>query len=76
MKTATTMDSAAVVALGAGHETTTPVPAASALLGKLRKALTNAIEWVTGTELARTRFLSQATDLPDLERRIDAWERA
>ena len=64
--------------LGAGHEIAPLVPKASALMGKLRKAVSRVTERVTGTDpkLARTRFLSQATDLPDLERRIDEWERA
>ncbi len=84
MKTTKTIPSAAAAAaaafdvFGAGHEIAPRGPAASALMGKLGKAVTHATEWVTGTdpELARTRFLAQATDLADLERRISAWERA
>ena len=79
MKTAKPIPSVAAFNVsGAGDETAPPVPEASALMEKLRKAVTQATEWVTDTDpaLARTRFLSEATDLTDLERRMDAWERA
>ena len=64
--------------LDAGHETTPRVPEASTLMGELRKALTHATQWVAGSdpELARDRFLSEATDPADLERRSVLWERA
>jgi len=78
MKTANTIASAAAFdVLGAGFEAAPRGPEASALMRKLREAVIDATEWVTGTdpEVARTRFLSQATDPADLERRIDAWER-
>jgi hypothetical protein len=79
MKITQTIPSAAAFdVLGAGHETAPRVPEASALMGELRKAVTHATQWVTGTdpELARARFLAEATDPADLERRIGAWERA
>lgn len=79
MKIANTLPSAADFdALGTGHQTTPRRPQASALTGKLRKAVTDATEWLTGAdpEIARARFLSQATDPADLERRLGAWERA
>jgi hypothetical protein len=65
-------------ALDAGHETTPRLPEGSTLMGELRKAVTQATEWVAGCdpELARARFLSEATDPADLERRAVLWERA
>ena len=79
MITAKTIPSVAdLEVLDAGHETTPRVPEASTLMGELRKAVTHATQWVTGLdpELARDRFLAEATDLADLERRSVDWERA
>jgi hypothetical protein len=54
------------------------VPEASTLMAELRKAVIHASQWVSGPypELARDRFLAEATDAADLERRSMAWERA
>lgn len=62
----------------ATHEAAPRVPEVSTLKGKLRKAVTQATQWVVGSnpELARNRFLAESTDLVDLERRSVAWERA
>lgn len=62
----------------AGHLTTHGVPDASTLMAELRKAVAHATQWVVGCdpEQARNRFLAEATDPADLERRIVAWERA
>lgn len=79
MKTSPTLPSAAVFdVLGAGRETAPRVPEASAPMEELRKAVTRVTQWVTGIdpELARARFLAEAADPADLERRIVAWERA
>jgi hypothetical protein len=64
--------------LDAGHETAPRVPEASTLMAELRKAVIHASQWVSGPdpELARDRFLAEATDAADLERRSMAWERA
>ena len=64
--------------LVAGRETTPRVPEASTLMAELRKAVIHAGQWVSGPdpELARDRFLGEATDPADLERRSMAWERA
>ena len=64
--------------LHAGHRTTSRVPEASTLMADLRKAVTHATQWVAGPspEEARDRFLGEATDPADLERRSVAWERA
>ena len=78
MKTAQTIASvAAVDDLSAGHETVLSVPRASTLTAKLRQAVAHVTEWVTdgSPQKARTRFLCEATDLADLERRSDAWDR-
>lgn len=79
MITAKTIPSVAnLEVLDAGHETTPRVPEASTLMEELRKAVTHATQWVAGfdPDLARDRFLGEATDPADLERRIVAWERA
>ncbi|MDM0064989.1 hypothetical protein [Variovorax sp. J31P207] len=62
----------------AGHETTPRMPEASTLMAELRKAVVHASQWVAGPdpELARDRFLGEAKDPADLERRSIAWERA
>jgi hypothetical protein len=64
--------------LDAGREATPRVPDASTLMEELRKAVTLASRWMAGPdpELARDRFLGEATDPADLERRSIAWERA
>jgi hypothetical protein len=64
--------------LDLGHATPPLVPGASALMGELRKAVTLAAQWVGGSnpEMTRDRFLAEATDPADLERRSIAWERA
>jgi len=64
--------------LDPGHETAPRVPEASTLMAELRKAVIHASQWVSGPdpELARDRFLAEATDAADLERRSMAWERA
>jgi hypothetical protein len=64
--------------LDAGHETTPRMPEASTLMAELRKAVVHASQWMSGPdpELARDRFLGEATDPADLERRSMAWERA
>ena len=64
--------------LDAGRETPPRVPQAATLMEELRKAVTLATQWMTGPdpELARDRFLGEATDPADLERRSMAWERA
>ncbi|MDN8618965.1 hypothetical protein [Variovorax ginsengisoli] len=64
--------------LDAGRQTTLRVPEASTLMAELRKAVIHASQWVSGPdpELARDRFLGEATDPADLERRSMAWERA
>jgi len=79
MITAKTIPSVAnFEALDAGNETTPRVPEASTLMAELRKAVIHASQWVSGPdpELARDRFLGEATDPADLERRSMAWERA
>ena len=79
MITASTIPSVAnFEILDAGHETTPRVPEASTLMAELRKAVTHATQWVAGPDpaLARDRFLGEATDPADLERRSAAWERA
>ncbi|MGJ7489319.1 hypothetical protein [Variovorax sp. ZT4R33] len=65
-------------AADAGHEPALRIPEASTLMADLRKAVAQATEWVAGSdpELARNRFLSEATDPADLECRSVAWERA
>ena len=62
----------------ASHEATPRVPDTSTLMGQLRKAVTHATQCVVGSnpELGRDRFLAEATDVADLERRSVAWERA
>lgn len=62
---------------GVRKKTAPRTPGASALLmGKLRKTMARAGQWVTGVdpEMARARFLAEATDPADLERRVGAWE--
>lgn len=79
MNTAKTIPSVAnFEVLDAGHEATPRVPEISTLIEELRKALTQATQWMTGSdpEGARDRFLGEATDPADLERRSMAWERA
>jgi len=58
------------------RETGPSAPEVSSLKGKLRKTMARAWRWVTGVEpgLARARFLAEATDLADLERRARALE--
>jgi hypothetical protein len=78
INTSTIPSVASLEVLDAGHETTPRVPEASTLISELRKAVIHASQWVAGSdpELARARFLSEATDPADLERRMVAWERA
>jgi hypothetical protein len=79
MITAQTIPSVASLdVLDARHETTPRLPEASTLMGELRKAVTLATQWMAGSdpELARDRFLGEATDPADLERRMVDWERA
>ncbi|MGJ7498518.1 hypothetical protein ACSFA8_26155 [Variovorax sp. RT4R15] len=79
MITAKTIPSVASLEfLDAGHETTPRVPEASTLMTELRKAVIHATQWVAGSdpEQARDRFLGEAADPADLERRSVAWERA
>lgn len=54
------------------------LPQASTLIGDMRKAVTQVSQWVAGCtpEVACNRFLAEATDAADLERRSAAWERA
>ncbi len=53
-------------------------PETPAFLSAVRQAVAHAARMVTGTppETARNRFLAEATDAVDLERRMAAWERA
>jgi hypothetical protein len=64
--------------LDTDHEATPRATEVPSLMGELRKAVTHATQWVGGVdpELARDRFLGEATDPADLERRSAAWERA
>ena len=64
--------------LDAGRETAPRVPEGSTLMAELRNAVIHASQWVSGRdpELERDRFLAEATDAADLERRSMAWERA
>ncbi|MDM0019050.1 hypothetical protein [Variovorax saccharolyticus] len=61
-----------------GRDTTNRMPDASALIGELRKAVAQVTQWVAGADaqLARDRYLAEASDPADLERRSVAWDRA